>query len=113
MQSVKSKIKDITLELKEAHTYFPEVVSNKQLIKKWLLGARRAQIVAGICLVLGLLLVPVISDGISDTIIPPKKLHSLFRTRTKRSPVSKTMSSVLTGLYWIAAAGTSLSLLWL
>jgi predicted Ser/Thr protein kinase len=113
MQSVKNKIQDLTLKLKEAHKDFPEVISDKQLLKKWLLGARSAQIVAGICLVLGLLLVPVIFDGISDTIFPPKKVRSFLRQRTQRNPASTTMSSVLIGLYWIAATGTSLSLLWL
>jgi tRNA A-37 threonylcarbamoyl transferase component Bud32 len=113
MSVIKDRIKEIIVILREAHKDFSAVKSDKQLIKKWLLGARRAQIVAGICLVLGLLLVPVISDGISDIVFPEKKIHSLFRTRTKRHPASKTMSSILISLYWIAATGTSLSLLWL
>ncbi len=91
--------------------FLPGVLSSRESSQRWLLGARRAQIVLGATLLFGFFVVPPAVDGIADTIYPPQKVRRLFKRRVKRAKEAKTLASTLSLLYWLGTAGSVLSLL--
>ena len=96
--------------LKEAFPSAREVATDPVLRKRWLLSARRAQMILLAVFVIGLFVFPPVRDWLAQTLFPGRR-GGWFSRRARVSEEAETFASVLSFLYWFSGLGTALGAL--
>src|SRR5690606_36577137 len=112
---LRSTVMRAVTEAKDSHRHLPEVLSNREVLVRWLKEARLAQMALGITVVGGLFLVPPLVDGVVGLVLPSSSQQSGFlgmSRRTVENPLAEPVSWVLILLFWGAVLLTSVVLLW-
>ena len=72
-------------------------------MKNWLLGARNAQWVAGLCLVAGLTVMPPVRDAVLENFLQPVTVRGGFlglQKKRRENPALTTARAVFDAVYW-------------
>lgn len=112
--AVRERIRDLIRRLREAGPAVRVVLGDRSLTKRWLLGARRAQVVLGLTLVVGLFVFPPVRDALIDAVLPVERTRGGFlglSTRTREHPAAGPTRGVLTFLFWAGGLGATAGLL--
>lgn len=98
-----------------ARAYLPYLRDPGEL-KNWLLTARKAQWIAGLCLVAGLTLMPPARDAVLEAFLQPVTVRGGFlglQKRQRENPGLPAARSAFNAIYWLGSAGVVAWLLWL
>jgi tRNA A-37 threonylcarbamoyl transferase component Bud32 len=93
----------------------PGFFADRSLLRPWLLGARKAQIVLALCFLVGISIVPAVTEAVADTIFSPVTRGGFLGlgASRRRDPSAETLSTLLDALFWLGSATAVGWLLWL
>ncbi len=103
----------LSARVRAAAVHLPEARRDPELLRVWVLGARRAQIVLALTFALGLFVFPSARDATLEAVLPATHTRSGFFGRRRRAPhpAEPYASALLTGLFWASGLGASAALL--
>lgn len=102
-------------QVQAAHARLPELGRIPGGITEWLKGARRAQILLGLTLVLGIWVVPPLIETILEALLPSSTTSSGFLGMSKRTvshPLSGPLSAILVGAFFLVGLSATIVTLW-
>jgi predicted Ser/Thr protein kinase len=91
------------------------LVARPALIGRLLLTAHVAQIVLALFLLLGLFVVPRVTEAVAQTVFAPQVKRAGFlglRKVKKKNPKARALDVILQSLWWVGAAGVTTVLVW-
>jgi tRNA A-37 threonylcarbamoyl transferase component Bud32 len=116
LASLRTKGRALARRAFEVKPYAAELLRDRACILQWLRTARRAQILAGVCLLFGLLVLPPVRDALLEWLFPPVERRGGFlglQRRTEQSTAFEVGRVLVTGLYWLGAVAVVGWKLWM
>lgn len=101
-----SRVRALKRRLKESLPAAKRVAGDGVLRKEWLLGARRAQVLLGVVVLVGLLVLPPLRDWIAELLFTEES-GRWFRRRKRLSDLGEVFVSVVSFVYWFGGIGAA------
>lgn len=101
-----SRARALQRRLKESFPAAKTVAADPELRKRWLLGARRAQVLAVAVVLVGLLVFPPVRDWLAELLFT-EETGRWFRRRARLSDTGELFASTLSFLYWFGGLGAA------
>lgn len=113
---MQSAVSDAQAQVEAIRPMVPTLLAERELVRRWLKSARRAQFALVATVLIGFFVFPVVRDSVLGFVLPAKEERSGFLgLNRKKSPhvLHAPLSVGVTTLYWAGGLGATGWLLWL